>query len=81
MRVIGTLLLIAMTTGAILCCFGAVYVKTVILPEASLDLGDFTLRENSVMYYQDDSGSTRSWDRCSPPSAPSGWSTRRSRRI
>ena len=56
MRVIGTLLLIAMTTGAILCCFGAVYVKTVILPEASLDLGDFTLRENSVMYYQDDSG-------------------------
>ena len=32
MRVIGTLLLIAMTTGAILCCFGAVYVKTVILP-------------------------------------------------
>ena len=45
-----------MTTGAILCCFGAVYVRTVIIPNASLDLGDFTLRENSVMYYQDDSG-------------------------
>lgn len=56
LRVIGTLLLIAMTTGAILCCFGAVYVRTVIIPNASLDLGDFTLRENSVMYYADDSG-------------------------
>ena len=56
LRVIGTLLLIAVTTGAILCCFGAVYVRTVILPKASLDLGDVTLRENSVMYYEDDSG-------------------------
>ena len=44
LRVIGTLLLIAVTTGAILCCFGAVYVRTVILPKASLELGDVTLR-------------------------------------
>ena len=52
--VIGTILLVAVTTGAIMCCFAAVYIQNTILPQAQLDLNDFTLNENSVMYYQDD---------------------------
>ena len=56
LQVLGTLLLIGITTGAMLCCFAAVYIQTVILPQADLDLGSFTLKENSVMYYQDDNG-------------------------
>lgn len=54
--VIGTILLVAVTTGAIMCCFAAVYIQNTILPQAQLDLNDFTLNENSVMYYQDDNG-------------------------
>ncbi len=52
-RVLGTLLLVGLCTGAILCCFGAVYIKTVIFPIANLSLDDFQLGENSIMYYQD----------------------------
>ena len=52
-KVLGTLILIGICTGAILCCFGAVYIKTVIVPKADLHLEDFVLGENSVMYYQD----------------------------
>ena len=54
--VIGTILLVAVTTGAIMCCFAAAYIQNTILPQAQLDLNDFTLNENSVMYYQDDNG-------------------------
>ena len=54
--IIGTILLVAITTGAIMCCFAAVYIRTVILPQADLDLTNFDLNENSVMYYQDDNG-------------------------
>ena len=54
--VIGTLLLVAVTTGAIMCCFAAVYIRTVILPKADMDLTSFSLKENSIMYYQDASG-------------------------
>ncbi len=39
--------------SAILCCFAAVYIKTVIFPIADLSMDDFPLGENSVMYYQD----------------------------
>lgn len=53
LKVIGTLLLIGICTGALLCCFAAMYIKAVILPEASLDLGTINVNENSVMYYQD----------------------------
>ena len=56
MWVIGTLLLVAITTGAIMGCFAAVYVRNTILPQAELDLSSFTLKENSIMYYQDDNG-------------------------
>lgn len=53
LKVIGTLLLIGICTGALLCCFAAMYIKAVILPEAKLDLGTINVNENSVMYYQD----------------------------
>lgn len=52
-KVLGTLLLIGLCTGAVLCCFGAIYIKTVIVPIADLSLDDFELGENSVMYYTD----------------------------
>ena len=54
--VIGTLLLVAVTTSALMCCFAAVYIRNTILPQAELDLSSITLNENSVMYYQDDGG-------------------------
>jgi len=54
-KILGTLLLIGVCTGAILCCFATVYIKTVILPEAQLDLGTIDVNENSVMYYMDKS--------------------------
>ena len=54
-KLLGTLILIGVCTGAILLCFAAVYIKTVILPEAQLDLGTINVNENSVMYYKDKS--------------------------
>ena len=52
-KALGTLFLIGLCTGAILCCFAAVYIKSVIVPIANLSLDDFQLGENSVMYYED----------------------------
>ena len=53
-KVLGTFLLICVITGAILLCFAAVYIKTVIIPEAgAVDLSQFAVGENSVMYYMD----------------------------
>ena len=54
-KVLGTLFLVGLCTGAILCCFAAVYIKSVIVPIANLSLDEFQLGENSVMYYQDKS--------------------------
>ena len=60
-KVLGTFLLICVITGAILLCFAAVYIKTVIIPEAgAVDLSQFAVGENSVMYYMDqDTGNYR----------------------
>lgn len=55
LKVLGTLLLIGICTGALLCCFAAVYIQTVILPQSGLDLGTVDVNENSVMYYMDKS--------------------------
>ena len=56
LKVLGTLLLVGLVTGAFLCCFGAVYIKTVIIPIAQeFTMNDFDVGENSVMYYQDKS--------------------------
>ncbi len=57
-KTVGTLILIGATTGAILACFGAVYIKTVIMPQAELDLSHFFVNENSVMYYTTPEGTT-----------------------
>jgi len=56
LKILGTLLLVALTTGALLACFAAVYVKTVIIPLTPLDLDNFQVGLNSVLYYVDESG-------------------------
>ena len=53
LKVLGTLFLIGLCTGALLCCFAAVYINRVIVPLADLSLDDFVYGENSVMYYED----------------------------
>ena len=52
-KVLGTLILIGLCTGALMCCFAAVYINEVIVPIADLSLDDFPLGENSIMYYLD----------------------------
>ena len=52
-KVLGTLVLIGLCTGALMACFAAVYINEVIVPIADLSLDDFPLGENSFMYYQD----------------------------
>ena len=52
-KVLGTLILIGLCTGALLCCFAVTYINEVIVPRAELNLDDFPLGENSIMYYQD----------------------------
>lgn len=52
-KVLGTLILIGLCTGALLACFAAVYINEVIVPIADLSLDDFPLGENSIMYYMD----------------------------
>ena len=53
--ILGTLLLIGLTTGAILACIGAVYIKTVIMPLAQdFSTENFFVGENSVMYNMND---------------------------
>lgn len=51
-KVLGTLILIGLCTGALLCCFAVVYINEVIVPQADMHPDDFTRGENSVMYYQ-----------------------------
>ena len=53
LKVLGTLLLVGLCTGALLCCFAAVYINKVIVPIADLSMDDFPYGENSVMYYED----------------------------
>ncbi len=52
-KVVGTLLLIGLVTGAFMACYAAVYIRTVIMPRAAVDLSAYTLNENSVIYYYD----------------------------
>ena len=54
-KVLGTLLLVGLCTGALLCCFAAVYINRVIVPIADLSMDDFPYGENSIMYYEDKS--------------------------
>lgn len=53
LQIIGSLILVGAVTGAILACYAAVYIKTVVIPKSHLDLSAYTLNENSVIYYKD----------------------------
>lgn len=53
LRVVGTILLVALATCAILACFAAIYIETVIVPQAKLKLTDFSLDLATTMYYTD----------------------------
>ncbi len=53
LKVLGTIVLICMIAGAILACFAAVYIKTVIMPDTKLRLTDFSLDLTTTMYYTD----------------------------
>ncbi len=52
-KVILTILLIVLITGAILLCMSAMYLKNVIIPQAGLDMEDYTANLTTTMYYQD----------------------------
>lgn len=56
LQALGTLLLIGVVTGGFLACYAAVYIRTAVLPNATLNLEAYTLNENSVIYYYDDAG-------------------------
>lgn len=58
LKVLGTLLLIGICTAAVLGCFAAVYIRTVILPQSKLDLGVVEVKESSIMYYRDKTSGT-----------------------
>ena len=53
LQVIGTLILIGVVTGSFMICYAAVYVKTVVMPKTYLNLDEYTLNENSIIYYED----------------------------
>lgn len=53
LQIIGTLILIGAITGMFMICYAAVYVKTVVMPQTYLNLDEYTLNENSIIYYQD----------------------------
>lgn len=60
LKFLGTLLLIAVTTGAIMACFAAVYIKTVILPQSYVDASAFSMNLSSTIYYTDpDTGESK----------------------
>ena len=56
LKVIGTLILIGCTTGAILACFAATYIKTVIIPQDYVDAMDtllhFTEEQDAAELYR-----------------------------
>lgn len=53
LKVIGTLFLIGCTTGAILACFAATYIKTVIIPQDYVDASAYSMNLSSTIYYTD----------------------------
>ena len=53
LRIIGTIVLILVTTGLIFACISLVYIKTSLSTDTSLALEDLSLNQNSVVYYYD----------------------------
>lgn len=54
LQTIGTLLLVIVLTGSLVCCYAAIYVKTVIMPNSEIDMSAYTMDENTIIYYYDD---------------------------
>ena len=52
-KVLGTILLVGVLTCALMACFAAVYIRTVILPQSHLDLTLFETKLSSTIYYTD----------------------------
>lgn len=52
-KVLGTLLLVGITTCAIMACFATVYIKTVIMPQTEVNAANFALNLSSTIYYTD----------------------------
>ena len=60
LKIIGTILLICITTGLIFMCIFAIYVKNSLSTELDVNLSDFSLAQTStIYYYDDDSGQYR----------------------
>lgn len=58
-KVLGTILLVILCTGVLLVGIAAVYIKTVIIPEAQKQqdgIGDISVNLTSTMYYTDENG-------------------------
>ena len=53
LKVLGTLFLIGITTCAILGCFAATYIQTVILPQDTVDATAYSMNLSSTIYYTD----------------------------
>ncbi len=53
MRVLGTLLLIGIITSLLFLCIFADYIKTSIIPSTPIDINDITLKQSSIIWYQD----------------------------
>lgn len=53
LKVLGTLALVGITTCAILACFAAAYIQTVILPQDTVDATAYSMNLSSTIYYTD----------------------------
>jgi penicillin-binding protein 1A len=49
--ILGTLILMGALTTAFVCCYGAVFVKDVIIPQSAVELTSYSVSENSTLYY------------------------------
>ncbi len=49
--ILGTVILMGMLTVAFVGCYGAVFVKDIIMPQTTVELENYSLGENSVLYY------------------------------
>lgn len=53
LKALGTLLLVGIITCSFMACFGAVYIKNVILPQSDMDVADYPMNLSSTIYYID----------------------------
>ena len=55
LKIIGTVLLILLTTGLVFACISALYLKTNFSKGVDVELEDITLKQSSIVYYTDPS--------------------------